>query len=789
MAFLTPGRRRAVAIAAAVLLAAIAHVAYVRIRGDIYSGIDFSGAYLANDGSLLRVFLTPDEKYRIRKRLADFPPTLVAAVLLQEDRYFYAHAGINPAALARAGWETYVKKDRRVGASTITMQLARLKYGIRTRNITGKIAQIACALYLDLCFPKDAILEAYLNLAPCGGNVEGFAAASWYYFDRPVSRLDLSQVLTLTVIPQDPKARAPRGDPLPEELLSARTRLFESWIAERPEDGEYREIMDLPVETMSSFPFGAPHFTEALETRMTARRENDGSFERRTTIGKREQRICEDMIRRHIDQYRSFGVSNASAILVDWTTMKVRASVGSANYRDDAISGQVNGTVAKRSPGSTLKPLIYALAVDQGLIHPETMLKDTPTSFSDYTPDNFGSDFAGPIHAGVALADSRNIPAIALAREIRDPDLYAFLANAGVAGLKGRDHYGLSIVLGSAEVTMEELATMYACLASGGRLRELVKLEDLPPSAARGKSTDKRLLSAEAAFIARKMLEGNVPPITIRPQTSAGVPIAFKTGTSIGFKDCWCAALFDRYVLIVWLGNFDGKGNNAFQGRSMAAPLLFKIADALLADLPEGERLAGPAPPEGVALIPVCAVSGCIPGPDCPDTVATWFIPGVSPIGSCKIHRRINVDLRTGYRTDASPGKHVVSVVREFWTTDLLELFEQAGLPRLVPPPYPPNENRLDTAERGFPPTILSPLSNTTYVIRSVDDKRKSLVLVASADAEARELFWFADSLFIGRSTPGGKLLWEPGTGSHVLTVTDQNGRTGSISFTVRAGQ
>jgi penicillin-binding protein 1C len=789
MAFLTAGRRRFVAIAAAVLLAALAHVAYVRVRGDIYSGLDFSGAYLANDGTLLRVFLTTDEKYRIRKRLADFPPTLVAAVLLQEDRYFYAHAGINPAALARAGWETYVKKDRRVGASTITMQLARLKYGIRTRTIPGKIAQIACALYLDLCFPKDAILEAYLNLAPCGGNIEGFAAASWYYFDRPVSRLDLSQAMTLAVIPQDPLARAPRGDPLPEELLQARARLLEAWIAERPGDGEYRELMDLPVETISAFPFKAPHFTEALEARGNAGRAKGDSLERRTTIGTREQRMCEDMIRRHIDQYRSFGVSNASAILVDWTTMKVRASVGSADYRNDAISGQVNGTVAKRSPGSTLKPFIYALAVDQGLIHPETMLKDTPTSFSDYTPDNFGSDFAGPIHAGVALVDSRNIPAIALAREIHDPDLYDFLGNAGVSGLKGRDHYGLSIVLGSAEVTMEELATMYACVASGGRLRELVRLEDSDPYAARGKSAEKRLMSGEAAFIARKMLEGNVPPVSVRPQTSVGVPIAFKTGTSIGFKDCWCVAIFDRYVLCVWIGNFDGRGNNAFQGRSMAAPLLFKIADALLADLPEGERLGELSPPEGVTMVPVCSVSGCIPGPDCPDTVSTWFIPGVSPIGSCKIHRRINVDLRTGYRTDAKPGKGVVSVVREFWTTDLLELFEEAGLPRLVPPPYPPDDRRLDTAERGFPPTILSPMANTSYVIRSIDDKRKSLVLVASADAEARELFWFADSLFIGRSAPGGKLLWEPRTGSHVLTVIDQNGRTGSISFSVHAGQ
>jgi len=789
--FDNPGKRL-LAIAGAVLLGAFAHVAYMRVAGDIYNGVTFSGTYLSRDGSLLRVFLSRDEKFRIRKRLADFPPDLVDAILLQEDRYFYAHAGINPVALIKAGWETYVKKERRMGASTITMQLARLKYGLQTRTIPGKLRQIGCAVYLDLCFPKDDILEAYLNLAPCGRNIEGFSAASWYYFNLPVGKLDLSQILTLAVIPQDPLARAPVRDTPPLELLDARKKLFASWIALHPEDGEYRNLIDLPVETVSAFPFEAPHFTELLEARGAAASKGSDSREIRTTIDRNAQRLCEETLRRYIERNGDYGVSNGSVMLVDWTTMHVLASVGSADYFDDAIEGQVNGTTAKRSPGSTLKPFIYALAVEQGLIHPETMLKDTPVSFSEYTPDNFGSDFAGPIHAGTALVDSRNIPAITLAREIRDPDLYDFLVKARMKGLKPREHYGLSIVLGSAEVTMEELVTMYGCLANGGVLRDLVTVErvgTVKARTARKAEAPQRLLSTEAAFITRKMLEQNIPPATVRPQTSKGVPIAFKTGTSIGFKDCWSVAIFDRYVLCVWIGNFDGMGNNSFQGRTMAAPLLFKIADALLAETPERDRLKEAPVPDGVTMISVCAVSGCIPGPDCPETVSTWFIPGVSPISACRIHRRINIDLRTGYRTDEREGKHVASEVREFWTTDLLELFEEAGLPRLVPPPYPPEETRYDNRARGFPPTILSPLSNTKYVIRPGDDKRKSLVLMASADAEARELFWFADSLFIGRSPPNGKLLWNPGVGAHTLTAVDQNGRSGSIRLTVIAGE
>ena len=239
--------------------------------------------------------MRPTKNSATGKKLASFPPEFPEAVLLQEDRFFYGHIGINPAALAKAGWETYVKKDRRMGASTITMQLARLKYGLRTRTIPGKLEQIACALYLELCFSKRDILEAYLNLAPCGKNIEGFPAAAWYYFNEPVEKLNLSQMLMLAVIPQDPESRAPADGAPPRELLDARQKLFESWIAKHPADADKTTEIKLGVDIICRFPFEAPHFTESLQARaLSASGSSEASGrEHRTTIDRKLQKTCE----------------------------------------------------------------------------------------------------------------------------------------------------------------------------------------------------------------------------------------------------------------------------------------------------------------------------------------------------------------------------------------------------------------------------------------------------------------------------------------------------------------
>ncbi len=761
------------------LLLILLILAHGALFGEILAEVPFSPAFLDREGNLTQIFLSEDDSYRMYTAAGSFPPQLIEAVLLQEDRYFYGHFGINPAALLRAAKETWVLKNRRVGASTLTMQVARMRYRLYTRSIPGKISQILHALYLEICFTKQEILEAYLNLAPCGGNIEGFPAAAWYYFGADIKELSTSEILMLAVMPQNPTVRAPRNRQAPQELLTAREVLYRSWLEIHPADTAIESEIERAPALLCRFPFIARHFSEALASQNRSRPRTV-----KTTLNPLLQEVCEDHLRSYLERSRGFGVNNGSMMLIDWTTMEVLSSIGSADFFDDNIQGQVNGTTAKRSPGSTLKPFIYALALEQGLIHPETMLKDTPVSFNEYTPDNFRSDYKGPVKAWDALVDSRNIPAVFLAREIKDPDLYDLLKSAGVSGLKHRDHYGLSIVLGSAETTMQELIQLYAALPNQGVIKPLKPMLNQAERNSAG-IQNTRLFSPAAAWITMRMLERNPPPSALRPQTSRGTPVAWKTGTSIGFKDSWAIAVFDRYILCIWIGNFSGEGNNAFIGRLMSGPLLFGIIDAILAGLPPAKRLPAPEVPYEVSAVKVCAVSGGIPTEDCPHTIDTWFIPGISPITRCAIHRKINIDKRTGYRTDESGKSWIRSEVREFWPTDLLELFEQAGLPRLKPPPYPPTDLYSGAPSSGFPPSIISPLANTEYILRREVSHYNKLVLQASSDSDSGKLFWFADSNFLGSADPDERLVWEPESGQWTVTVVDTRGRSASIRVIV----
>ncbi|MBQ4379316.1 MAG: penicillin-binding protein 1C [Treponema sp.] len=761
----------------------VGRVIYEKARGDIFSGISFSPCYSDKNGELLQIFLTEDDKYRIFRPLSDYPPSFIEALLLQEDRYFYSHKGINPVAIVKAGIETYIKKSRRMGASTITMQTAKLKYGLYTKSVFGKLRQITLALFLEFCYSKQQILECYVNLAPCGYNVEGFESASWYYFSKSVRDLNLSENIMLAVLPQNPTKRAPSRNHTPTELIDARKILFESWVSKHPEDSAFEPFMDMQISCECSFPNEARHFCEMIHygTDGSAPYVNSKNQKKiiRTSLDLKIQTTCEEIFKTYLHQNRHFGVENGAFLLLDWKTMEIVANTGSADYYSDAIEGQVNITTSRRSPGSTLKPFIYALALEQGLIHYDTMLKDTPVTFNEYSPDNYGSIFKGPVKAWFALGDSRNIPAIALNRDLKERDLYDFLSESGVGEMKEREHYGLSIVLGTCEVTMLELAKMYATLANNGIQKEVKSLHSSK------NDVGKRLLTAESSFIVRKMLEENTPPYQQKPKELEEIKVAYKTGTSIGFKDSWSAGIFDRYVLCVWIGNADGHGNNAFLGRTMAAPLLFNIAYSLLSQMPEKERMKKEIPPKNAIQVKVCSVSGALPTDACEQTEWSWFIPGVSPITSCKIHRKINIDTRTGYRTDESGMPYIKTVSREFWPSDLQNLFSQAGLPRLKPPEYPPENFKFDTKSQGFPPEIVSPMTGTDYVFRKTDKKRNKLILYAVADADTSELLWYCGSDYIGRTNPGKTLEWSPHPGRYELTVSDQKGRSDSVWISI----
>ena len=728
--------------------------------------VPLSTAVWSADGELLRVTLASDDQYRLWTPLSQMSPVLVEAFLLKEDRWYYWHPGVNPAALLRAGVRT-VRGAGRQGGSTISMQLARMLYGLKTRSAAGKARQIAAALWLESRYSKRDLLEAYLNLAPFGGNVQGVGAASRMFFGKPPDRVSLGEALTLAVIPQSPAARTAQGLPR-DKLLKARAQLARLWLARHRAGETERRQLESPIAARPEFamPWLAPHFVDAL---LAARPGRPSRID--TTLDAGLQRLVERQMRRYIDQYGDRGIRNAAALLLDSRDMSAKAWVGSADYWNQAIDGQVDGVLAKRSPGSALKPFIYSMALDQGVLHPRTILRDAPSSFGPFTPENFDGRFLGPIAAEEALIRSRNVPAVWVSMQLKQPSLYGFLQSAGVSRLKPESYYGLALALGAGEVTMEGLAGLYGMLANQGVLLPVRAAPPQPPKPEEGA----RLLSPEAAFITLDMLRRNPRPdedgaLPVRSRW----PVAWKTGTSWGFRDAWSAGVVGPYVLVVWIGDFSGKGNPSFVGIDAAAPLFFRIADAL--NLARANEAAPELkPPPGVSRVAVCAASGDLPNAWCPQTVETWYIPGKSPIRVSQLHRGVAIDVATGRPgcPPYPPGTTRFEVF-EFWSSDMLKLFREAGMPRRVPPPLPACAAE-DSTEA---PRIASPLAGVTYTLRR-SRPDGVVALEASAAADVRNMFWFDGGALIGKLPAGaGALAWRPtADGAHLIRAIDDHGR------------
>lgn len=771
-------RPRKRAIIAAALLSGAAALCLARLcAAPPGSRVPLSRELRDRHGTLLRFTLSSDQKYRLWLPLAEISPTLVEATLLQEDNHFKVHPGINPVSLCRAFYSTYISKGRRIGGSTLTMQLARIIYRINSKTPAGKLAQMARALQLEAMYSKNQILEAYMNLAPYGGNVEGAGAAARVYFGKDAAELTLQEALTLCVIPKSPGLRSLRGAPS-AELIKARSALFARWRSRHPEDAEKETFISSPMQldAPGSLPLLAPHFTDSiLADYPSARRE-------RTTLDLPLQSAAERKLAAYIRRRREYGLANAAALIVDTRDMGVRAAVGSADYFNREISGQVNGTQAPRSPGSAIKPFIYALAMEQGLAHPMTMLKDTPFSYRGFNPENFDGDFQGPLHARDALIKSRNVPAVYLASHLKEPTLHAFLKKAGVTPLREEGFYGLSLALGGAEISMEKIAELYAMLANEGRLKPLRKLES------ESISGGEKMLSPEAAYMVLDILKDNPPPAQSfrRDWTAGNLPVSWKTGTSAGFRDAWAIGVAGGYVVAVWVGNFDGRPNPAFIGADAAAPLMFELVDALkgLHFVTGGERR--PVPP-GLTKTEVCAVSGQIPGPHCQVKAKTLFIAGKSPITKCSIHRQVAVSAVSGMA--ACPGDaKVVYKTYEFWPSDLLKIFRQAGIPRRLPPPPDPSCS-FTAGISGRAPAITSPQAGVVYSLPADGKGADKISLSAVTDSDAETIYWFVDAEYVGAAPAGQPAFWKPKPGTFTVRAVDDRGRADSRKMTVAIAQ
>ena len=747
----------------------------------LLSDISFSRAYYDRAGNLLRLTLSADDKYRIYTPLSEISPHIVNAIILYEDKNFYYHPGINPISMLRASRQYISGTPHPVGASTITMQLARIKYDLNSKTLGGKLAQIAAAIYIEMFHSKDEIIEAYLNLAPYGGNIEGVAAASTIYFGRPARDISKIESITLATIPQNPTKRGLNTERGIKNIENMRKNLVERWIAEYPADEKLLTLaaMPLSVQGLSDLPFLAPHFTDFLNTKKIKKSEIQ------TTLDLKLQQKLERALTAEINARRAIGINNAAAILINYKTMETLAYIGSVDYFNREIYGENDGVRARRSPGSTLKPLIYANALDMGLIHGMSLLRDARVNFGVYAPENSDSEFYGPVLARDALTHSRNIPAINLVREIGVKNFHKLLNDAGVANLKSPEHYGISIALGGAEVSMFELAHIYAIMANLGENRQIRTQIDSPDE------TLNRLLSPEAFFLTLDMLSHQSAPTKKIPFTKTRqqtIRHYWKTGTSSSYRDAWTAGIFGDFVLIVWVGNFDGTPNNAFSGARAAAPIYFALANAA------AEYYANAGTPiqnnnflrddMNIIQVEMCDVGGDIAGEYCPKKSPAYFIPGKSPITRNRVHRQIAIDNKTGLRACLPDPKTTHWGVYEFWDAEYIDMFRRAGIKRKTPPAFMPGCDINEIPDDGAAPIIVFPTPDTKIVITSTHDFEPVGFMGLATGADDK-IIWFLDDKTLGSTKSGETLEYNVPMGNHTLRTTDTTGTTTIVNFSV----
>jgi penicillin-binding protein 1C len=587
------------------------------------------------DGSLLCSFASTDHFWRKPVTLGGISPTLVATVLACEDRWFRYHPGFNPVSLLLAAIDNIKAGEIVRGGSTITMQIARMMEP-KPRTITNKIIEILRAVQLELHYSKDELLEIYFNLAPYGGNIEGIGAATHFYFGKSPDRLSISETAILTAIPASPNKYRPDRNPT---TCRDRRNVLLTLLYNAGEISEidYNEALEEEMPThRSTRPFIAPHFCQSMINQYS------GLSEIHTTIDLSIQTMAEQLSRDHLASLRAKGIHNLAVVVIDNTTGELLALVGSPDFNDTRHSGQINGATAIRSPGSALKPFVYALGFETGKITPATKIDDIPVSYAGYSPENYDEEYHGLVSAQDALIQSLNVPAVNVTADIGLKEYYDLLLAAGISSLdKQYFEYGLPLVLGGCEVSLLELSNLYSMLANGGWYRPIRKSTESDTTQSR------QILSDEACYITSSILANlERPELTSSWEFTKDLPtIAWKTGTSYGRKDAWTIGYNPAYTVGVWAGNFSGEGSPYLVGVETAAPLML----AIFREISIGQEIKWYEIPDGVAVRNICTVSGMLPDENCPTTRDELYIRYNSPANRCSVHKRIIIDQKKNH--------------------------------------------------------------------------------------------------------------------------------------------
>jgi penicillin-binding protein 1C len=733
--------------------------------------IEYAPYVKASDGTPLYSFLTRDQQWRMYTPLNEITPALQKAIVFKEDKYFYYHFGINPIAVGRALVQNIFHFKITSGASTITMQVARM-LNRKKRTYANKIIEMCRALQLEAHYSKKEILQMYLNLVPYGSNIQGVKSAAILYFNKTPDQLSLAELTALSIIPNRPNALVIGKD----NTRIVRER--DKWLIRFQAHQLFKKeiIDDALTEPLMAQRRQTPQMAPQLAWRMRWAHPNLHTIP--TTINTTIQEKAESLVQQYVNGLKLHNIHNAAVIVINNKSRAVEAYIGSSDFHDIHNHGQVDGVKAVRSPGSTLKPLLYGLAFDDGIATPKTMLNDVPTDFGGYIPENFDLDFRGSISTENALRQSLNIPAVKVLQQVGTKNFINSLHEAGFQNIwQQRKKLGLSMILGGCGVRLDELTTLFCAFANNGLYQPLQWTTLQKPQ---NTDTVRILSSASNYMITQIMKELRRPDFPSNNISATHVPnIAWKTGTSYGRRDAWSIGFDQNYTIGVWIGNFSGIGAPEINGALTATPLLFQLFNSITN---RATRVWQPAP-ESIGYRLVCAETGLIPNTYCSNILTDSYIPGVSNNKVCEHLKEvpISLDERLSYCTSCLPtsGYKLKNFINA--APELLHFYDARNIPYESIPEHNPSCQRF---LEGKSPSIISLTDGATYII--TDKGKQELPLKCAVANDVQTVYWYINDQFIGSCPKNESLLFIPQHTAIKISCTDDKGRTTNLNIKLK---
>ena len=729
----------------------------------------------SRDGTLLGAHIAKDEQWRF-PGLDSIPTKYKDCVITFEDQFFQAHPGVNPLSIFRAISQNIQEKRVVSGGSTITMQLIRLSRKGKPRNIQQKLIEILLAIRAELAYSKEEILNMYASNAPFGGNIVGLGAASWRYFGQHPGNLSWAESATLAVLPNAPSLIYPGKRN--EVLLKKRNRLLKKLLQKNKIDSltyDLSVLEPLPQQVYA-IPQTAPHLLNRVMKEFPGQRI-------KTTLDAGLQKQINQLVLQKLKQLKANEIHNAAVLVMNVKKGEVLAYIGnSPNNNKNNHGEQVDIITSPRSSGSILKPFLYAAMQDQGLILPHTLIPDIPTQIGGFSPQNFNLKYEGAVPASRALSKSLNIPAVRMLKDYGVDQFHRLLKKLNFSTItKNSNHYGLSLILGGAEINLWELAGAYSSL---GRL--LISFEEndglvspkdfrLPiynnQDPTQTKKTDIPISAGASWLTYEALLKVN------RPEEEFGwdgfnssQKIAWKTGTSFGFRDAWAVGINKNYLVAVWAGNADGEGRPGLTGTSSAAPVLFDVFNIL----PNGKWFTQPV--EEMTQIPICSKSGYRTGRYCEDSDTIWILNKGLNTPSCPFHRIIHTDKSGEWQVHANEiSVNNMEHKRWFVLPTVMEWYYKKKNPFYKPVP-PMRNDCLEVEQEKVMDLIYPRENNQVFIPIQLDGTPGDVIFEAAHSIEASTIYWHLNDQYIGQTTDNHQIALNPTPGTHILTLYDNRG-------------